>query len=530
MKTRIIHIFWLLPLAAILSFSACTKNFEELNDNPIGVSQEDLKADYQHIGAFFPQIQQMIYCNFNWGWGTNWPFQIMQNLNADIFSGYMMTPTPFASNINNTTYALVDGWNGSAWDYTYSYMMPGVLEVEKLTADEFQHFGAVAKILKVLAISRLSDLYGPVIYTHYGESRTGGTFDSQQEAYYAFEADLANAAQVLTEFVAANGDATPFADFDQFFGGDYKQWIKFANSLRLRLAMRMALVDPTKAKTEAEAAVAQTYGVFTNGDLAAVSGQGYTHPLAAISGGWNDIEMNAVIETIMKGYSDPRMGKYFQSATDQRAKDAGYTYKGIRQGIALTDKANYVGHSLLNIASETPAVLMTAAEVFFLRAEGALRGWNMGGTAQDFYEAGVNESFSQWGVSSAAYLSSDAVQANYVDVVTPGNSIAALNNVSPRWDDAADFDTKLAKIAIQKWLAIFPEGGEAWAEQRRLNYPKLFPVMENYSQGVISTTEGVKRLNFSVTEKSNNPTGYSEAVQMLGGADTGATPLWWDVN
>lgn len=532
MKMKIKHILWLLPVVALFSVSSCTKNFEEMNTNEIGISEKELQADYQHIGAYFPQIQQMIYCNYNWGWGVNWPYQIMQNLNADIYSGYMMTPTPFAGNVNNSTYALIDGWNASAWDYTYAYMMPSVKAAEEKTKDDYPHFYAVARILKVLGISRLSTQYGPVIYTKYGDSKTGGEFDSEEELYKAFFADLKEAKNILETFVSANPNSQQFVKFDNFFGGDFNMWIKFANSLRLRFAIRISGVAPVLAKSEAEAAVAD--GVFGAGEIAQVQADGYTHPVAAISGSWGDIGMSAEMESILSGYNDPRLERFFLKANDADAESAGYSFKGIRQGIEIDDKKTYGGHSMLNLQPESPAVLMTSAEVFFLRAEGALKGWSMDGTAQGLYEIGVAESFNQWlAGSTAEYLASNAIAAPYVDIKNAVNSVPAnspyLNNVSPKWDASASDEVKMQKIITQKWIAMFPEGNEAWTEYRRTGYPVLFPVVKNDSQGVIDSNNGVRRLGFSVSEKNNNPEGYAKAVQYLGGTDNGATKLWWDV-
>ncbi|MBS2212410.1 SusD/RagB family nutrient-binding outer membrane lipoprotein [Carboxylicivirga mesophila] len=522
-----------LPLAAIFFLGACTDNFEEMNTNSVGISDEDLKADYQFIGVHFPQIQQMIYCNYNWGWGVNWPFQIMQNLNADIYSGYMMTPTPFAGNVNNTTYALVDGWNASAFDYTYAYMMPAVLAVKNKAEVEFPSFYAVSRILKVLGLSRVSTQYGPIIYSQYGESKTGGEYDKESDLYNNFFTDLEEAVAALEKYVEDNPDAQPFAKFDNFFGGDYNKWIKFANSLQLRLAMRIVKVAPELAQQKAEEAIKR--GVFTEGDIAQIVANGYTHPVAAISGSWGDISMSAEMESMLSGYQDPRIAAYFNAPADEAVIAAGYEYKGIRQGIAIDDKATYGGHSLLNLAPESPAVLMTAAEVYFLRAEGALRGWEVGGSAEALYEAGVAASFAQHGVGGLeGYLSSEALPAAYVDVKNDANSVAAdseyMNKVSPMWDAADNNEVKLQKIITQKWIAMFPEGIEAWAEYRRTGYPVLFPVVKNDSQGVIDSDNGIKRLNFSVSEKNNNPDGYAKAVQYLGGPDNGATNLWWDVD
>ncbi len=520
--------------AVFMLILGCTGDFEEYNIDKSKVTNDNLSADFYSIGGFFPQMQQMIYCNFNWGEGTNWTFQIMQNLNADIFSGYMMAPTPFASNINNTNYALVDGWNGASWNYTYSYFMTASAEVNRLAGEDYPEVNAAAKILKVAAMHRLSDMYGPIIYTHYGNSQTGGKFDSQKDAYYAFFEDLDKSIKTLENYLSENPGQKPLEEYDLMFAGDFEKWIQYANSLRLRLAIRISNVEPAKAKTEGEAAMSNAYGVLEEG-VVAVSGKGYSHPLFALSIQWQDIKMGGSIESIMTGYEDPRMEKYFLPVTDEDLTKKEIRYKGIRQGIDIPAKETYVGHSSLNFAAETPAQLMTSAEVYFLRAEGALRSWaNMGGSASDLYQKGVEASFTQHGVALGSYLESDNVAAPFTDYLNDANSVQAassdLNNVSPKWDDAAGFETKLQKIITQKYIAIYPQGMEAWAEYRRTKYPVLMPVVINNSQGVIDTDKKVRRLNFSVAEKQINPSGYAEAVGLLGGEDTGATPLWWDVN
>ncbi len=519
----------LASIALAMLITSCTKNFEEYNTNPVGAYPDQLQADHNDIGGYYPQIQQGIFFNYNFGAGKDWTYQLTQNLNADIFSGYMATRHNFANGINNTTYFLMDGWNYAAWDYTYSYIMVPIRHAEQKTKGVYDDFYAVAKILKVEVMHRISDQYGPIVYTHYGEGVTGGEYDSQEAAYNQFFLDLTEAVGLLEKYVSDHPTLKPFERFDLAYGGDYKKWIKFANSLRLRLAMRISKVNPGKAKTEAEAAVADPGGLITaNDDNFTIKGQGYTNPLGSISGSWKDISMSANMESILGGYNDPREAKYFLPATDPLANGA---YKGIRSGILYPAEDTYINHSLLNITTETPAVLFTAAEVSFLRAEGALREWNMGsGTSEDYYKEGVTKSFQQWGVGDAtAYLSSTATPSNYTDLYQPGTlSTNAASSVTPKWNEGAGFDVKLEKIITQKWIAGFPEGCEAWAEWRRTGYPKLFKVQKNDSQGIISTNDGVRRLNFSSTERAANPNGYTEAVQLLGGADNGATRLWWD--
>ncbi|MDH7461627.1 RagB/SusD family nutrient uptake outer membrane protein [Chitinophagaceae bacterium 26-R-25] len=509
--------------------TSCTKNFEKYNTDPASAYPDQLKADFNDVGGYYPQIQQGIFFNYNFGAGKDWTYQLTQNLNADIFSGYMATRHNFAGGINNTTFFLMDGWNFAAWDYTYSYTMLPIRHAEEKTKNVYPDFYAIAKILKVEVMHRITDQYGPIVYTHYGEGETGGTYDSQEQAYNQFFLDLKEGVSTLETFVQAHPTLNRFSNFDLAYGGDLKQWIKFGNSLRLRLAIRISKVNPDKAKAEAEAAIADPGGMIsTNGDNFTISGQGYTNPLGAISPSWQDIQMSANMESILGGYKDPREAKYFVPATDPLAKGA---FKGIRSGIPYPDEKTYINHSILNITTETPAILMTAAEVSFLKAEGKLKGWNVGsGTVQQFYEDGVTKSFAQWGAGGVSdYLKSTAVPANYVDLYQPTllNTNAA-STISPMWDDNASDATKLERIITQKWIAGYPEGCEAWAEQRRTGYPKIFKVQKNDSQGVISTDLGVRRLEFSSTEKATNPTGYTQAVQLLGGTDNGATRLWWD--
>ena len=172
---------------------------------------------------------------------------------------------------------------------------------------------------------------------------------------------------------------------------------------------------------------------------------------------------------------------------------------------------------------------LNAAEVAFLRAEGALVGWNMGGTAQEFYEQGIKLSFEEWGAEgAAAYIgNSTATPAAFKDNVGRANANAP-SSVTIAWKEADDFETKLEKIGTQKWLALFPNGAEAWAEYRRLHYPVILPPANNYSNGIVNTDQGIRRVPYPISEQSDNPQGYASGVAALGGADNAGVRLWWD--
>jgi len=244
--------------------------------------------------------------------------------------------------------------------------------------------------------------------------------------------------------------------------------------------------------------------------------------------------MNASMESILSGYGDGRIGSYF----DESASNPG-EYKGVRNGLPLqapfadelAQKAAYVGFSAMNDAVKTPKVqLMTTAEVYFLKAEAALRGWAGAGTAQANYEMGITTSFDQHGVSGAAAYIADntSVPANYVDPVNAANNAAALSSITVAWNAGATNEEKLERIITQKWIAMFPEGQEAWSEFRRTGYPKIFPVVSNQSGGTVDTALQIRRIPFVDSEKSTNAAGVTAATALLKGPDNGGTRLWWD--
>ena len=117
MKNNIKYIASIL-LGGLIGFSACTDSFESFNTNEAGFDNDSKKQDFNYYGIPLGIIQQGIYFNYDWGSGKNWPFQTMQNLGADLFSGYVHDFNPFNEGKNNSTYYMMDGWNGSTWDNT----------------------------------------------------------------------------------------------------------------------------------------------------------------------------------------------------------------------------------------------------------------------------------------------------------------------------------------------------------------------------------------------------------------------------
>lgn len=508
-------------LLFIMSIGAvgCTSTFEDTNANPYGITDADLAKDYYNVGGYFSQLQNYIY-------NVTANLQVEQNLVGDAFAQYMVPPTPFQSNVNNVTYKFV--WYSQLWTTDYSNVMTVVHLLKSKGYDKtYPNFWAWATVLKIFSMQQVVDNYGPMIYSNYGSSSTTIPYDAPKSVYYSFFAELDTAVSTLSNYTSS----TSFSKFDKAYNGDVKSWIKAANSLRLRLAMRIVKVDPTKAQAEAEKAVSNSYGLIdSNSYNFNVDLNGAKHPLWYFSSSWDDCRMCATVGSILGGYSDPRLPLYFGTATDASVSGQ---YIGIRQGIDITSKSTYVGFSPVGstFTGATSVQIMTAAEVAFLRAEGALRGWNMGGTAQYFYNLGINLSLSQYGVSSSysAYANdSTSTFANYIDPHNATNSFAKSSTITIKWNESATKEQKLERIMTQKWIAMFPNGQEAWAEFRRTGYPKLIPVVVNYSGGTISTSDFVRRVPYPDSEYTGNAAGVAGGVTLLGGKDNGGTRVWWD--
>ncbi len=520
--------------AASLSVSGCTKSFEDFNKNPYGQTDLDLLPDYGLIVGQLKEAQHSIYV-----YQPAWVTQLQQNLMGDVYSGYMMSPTPFNGNSNNLNYALVDGWNlyafGPAYSTPEAAVMAPLFNVNAATKTGAPDLYAMAKILKVEAMHRVSDIFGPIMYSKYKVRAADGgyDYDSQQEVYTNFFNDLSEAITILTPL--RNQKSTPyFTNADLVYGGSYVKWLQFANTLRLRLALRIVKADAAKAKTEGEAALANEGGLLNKvTDNFSIDIGATEHPLNTINNAWADIRLGAPLESILKGYKDPRLPKYAVPATDSTVLGQ---FKGIRNGIDIDAKTRYQGYSAL-ATFPSKLQLMTVAEAFFLKAEAAARNWANAGNAKDNYEAGITTSFAQYGLDATTYIN-DAVNtaAPYTDpkAITPGqNDIKAgdpwLSTITIKWNDGDAFDKKLERIITQKWISMYPDGQEAWSEFRRTGYPKLFPVVINNSGGKISTTAFIRRINIPPTEYLSNPKGVERALQTLKGPDNGGTRLWWDV-
>lgn len=511
-----------LSVLVLGTFNACISNYDELNRNPYEVTDEEKERDAYNIAAALGGMQSwVIPTDVN-------TCQFTDMLLAGSWSGYMAdSNNGFGGKFS--TFDAPDGWNKVMFVDIIPKLYSSQENLRKATKDPIPL--ALGDIARVASLHRITDTYGPIPYSQIGANgQLKAPYDSQKDIYFKMFEELDAAIEVLT----ANRTVTISANADKVFGGNILKWVQYANSLKLRLAMRIVYADPAMAKQRAEEAVNHEIGVIVDNSGSAVvssfgkDGNPFYKVMYEYNGG--DSRVGADITSYMNGYNDPRRPAYFTMSTFGTPTTDGYF--GLRSGIVIPASATAHKYSNYNATPSKALQWMNAAEVAFLRAEGALRGWNMGGTAESFYNNGVNLSFEQWGVAGAdTYLANTtAVPAGYKDPLNAFSYDGATSTITIAWSEAAGFEKNLERIITQKWIANFTLSQEGWAEYRRTGYPKLMPVVKNNSQSMhVDSEKGARRLAYPLDEYTNNAQNVKSAVAtMLGGPDNMATNVWWD--
>jgi hypothetical protein len=267
----------------------------------------------------------------------------------------------------------------------------------------------------------------------------------------------------------------------------------------------------------------------------------------SIMSDWNEFRMSASMASVLKGYNDPRLKEYFLRAVNTNQ------YLGLLNGLSvyqLTQPANnynnnsHVGKrwSSTNVTDingkvtgsatslSTRQNIMCSAEVYFLRAEGAILGWNLGGTPQTSYNQGIIASMNQWGIIDPTIMN------HYINSMASPTAPGDYLNSSPMTNIPVKFDpsnpaVQLEQIMTQKWLALYPDGQEAWADYRRSHVLKLYPVVNSDKPDITNTTtHWIRRIPFLLSSYQTNGAEVNKAVNLVGLPDKVTTPLWWDKN
>ena len=537
MKTKAYK--YIVGVLALSLFTAC--DFQKVNTNEFELLPEEGLMDGISIGGPITAMQKCVFPVGTQADGTSVAnrYQTAYNLAADCWSGYFGQNNNWGGP-NNLNYFLKDGWVASSYTESYSTVVPLWQDLKGKTETQFPEVFALAQILKISAWHKATDMFGPIPYKEAGKGLITVPYDSQEEVYKSMFKELSDAIEVLTKY-ADNGNSKLLPNADAIYAGDVHKWVVYANSLMLRLAMRVYYADAALSQKYALQAVNHPYGVMKTKDDEAKMERGasleFKNNLDVLINQYNECRMGSSMLAYLGGYQDPRLPKYFNTSTVSQAVTVGTygKYSGVPTGHDVSSNDAFKDSSRPAITSTTPTYWMRASEVYFLLAEAALHGFAVGGTAESLYEKGIEMSFEENGIASsevADYMSSGLKPSAYsFHLTNPGVNVdvPAVTEATTAWSGTDE--EKLEKIMIQKWIALYPNGQEAWTEYRRTGYPKLHSAISNYSNGEVDSEVGIRRMRFP-TNKSTSAEDIAnlESARKLlrGGLDKAGTRLWWD--
>jgi hypothetical protein len=484
------NIFLLAGLIVAIAFTGCRKDFEEINTNP----NEPTTVS---TGFLLTAAQKRIMDeNMDSFWGSRRGMQMSQFWSSNQYS-------------NESRYQFRTDVTNGAWRDFYAGVLQDLQQIIDLNTDspdDVSGYGdngnqiAVATVLQAWTYQLLTDAFGAIPM---GEALSGT--DNLSPAYDSQQAVYGKLVSMLDGAIAGMDAGASGPNGDQIYGGDMSAWATFANSLKLRVAMRMSDVDAAGAKAAGESAIAG--GVITaNADNAAfpyIDAAPNNNPVNEANKTRNDFAASNTMIDFLTGLNDPRMQIYYEpSASD--GVYIGEVYGLDETNAALTPDAVVSQPGAMALGGGLPGIFMDAAQVNFLLAEAAERGWAGAGDAEANYNAGVTASFEFWGADGAAdYLA----QAD----VAYGSAAGTYSE----------------RIGRQKWVALYMQGQEAWAEYRRMDFGVLLPCADGALAGDGSVPS---RMEYPLDEQTLNYDSYSAGVASLGGADALETKLWWDVN
>ncbi len=432
--------------------------------------------------------------------------------------------------------------------------------------DSIPELKAMALLLLDCISMEQADTYGPFPYQDFKNNKETGSefvYNDVKTIYHSIEANIDTILACLHHYEARPDwyktklqkimDRYMQVTQDAFIGNTgVDTWIRFANSLKLRLAMRIVKVEPEKAKLWAEEAVAD--GVIESRDheigLSPLN-IGFTNPILQIIK-WGDTRLSASLESLLASLNHPYMQYAFNKNSGviintQNGETMAEETKvvGLRAGGHFGEDQQYAGNQFIayscfkpEFIAMAPLYIMKWAEVDFLRAEGAIRGWNMGGEAEYFYNRGIDnaymadpmmEDYDYADLVNAYKNLAEPLEYTYVDPSGETPNMPSVTKIGVKWNDGDNLETKLEKIITQKYIALYPNSYEAWTELRRTGYPKLFPVL-NPGDGDGSLGEGdiIQRMPYPGTSDSDIRDITATGIPALGGPDQQATRLWWN--
>lgn len=499
--------YYILIISVLLLGQSCTDNFEELN------TPSDAVTEVNPAYFFGSMIQQVSY---NYQRNTNLYDDMYSQYWANVVGGF---PSP--------RYEYRDDWVGNKWNEHYTSLLRRSLAITDQVGEDpfYTNVLAINEIWTCYWWSRMTDDLGDIPYFGAGAGESV-PYNSQKEIYDDLFLRLDAA---VKSFVFDDPAQVNLGEYDLMFYGDEMKWQEFGNSLRLRLAMRISNIDPTKAATEAQAAIEG--GLMTGNESNAqvpIWSKGWYDYLHQMAWWWDNIRISKTFADYLYSESaageDPRAPLWLsykvegESLTKEEAGEA--TYKGLENGYNSTNMpAKKLEVATINLREDAyPAFagdggenamyipVMFYSEVLFLQAEAALRGW-IGEDANTLYKQGIEASMAFVGVSSESATA-------YVDGVA---------------DLSGGNEAQLKSIITQKWIANFPNGAEAWADFRRTDYPDItLPIDGVSSSASVTPDTWVKRIRYPNNQHELNEESMPSALNTYE-TDRMDIKVWWDV-
>ncbi|MEX8546296.1 MAG: SusD/RagB family nutrient-binding outer membrane lipoprotein [Mucilaginibacter sp.] len=464
-----------------INLASCKKDLVAVNQNPN--ASQNAQPDYLLTAATKATVDTY--------WGTS------NNMDASLLFVQHWAKIQYT---DPDRYIYTNSAFQELWTVGYSKSIVNLNQIIKQAdAQSNPNYKGVALVLRSWVFMLLTDAYGDIPYKQAAsiDQYLTPAYDAQKDVYAALLDDL------KTAQVALNTSGKAIAG-DIIYGNNIALWKKFTNSLRLRIALRIADRDPDKAKQILTEIQAEGSGyISSNSEIAQLVylDSPNQNPISNLFDTRDDYRISKTVTDKLIALNDPRLPIYAAPTQDVTPQ----TYVGIPNGLLVGDASN-LGFTKTSKpgtyfrAPHAPAVIMSYAEVLFDRAEAAARGFTTE-SASDLYSQAVQASLNQYGITgnaAVAYLSTAAVQY-----------------------DPTNYKKSIGE---QKWIALFGQGLEAFAEWRRLDYPQLQPAVAGTLGGKIPV-----RFIYPGTEQSLNGSNYQTAVSRQG-ADLLTTKLWFDVN
>jgi len=467
----------------LLCVSACTDDFDELNTNPNSASSGTADLFMPHGIQSAVDIQSGGSLGMDIGEGFSQHWARIQYTDVDQYT------------VSSDVYT-------AAWSGLYIESLADYTRIYKLGQESGNtNYQAVAVILRSWVFSMLADVYGDIPYTDALKGLEGTLlpkYDAQKDVYAGLIAELKTAG----ESIDVANTTMPISG-DILFAGNMLKWKKFANSLSLRLLSRM--IDKADAPINVKSEITRILSdpakypvlasVSDNVQLNYLDATNNQNPVNINRRTRDDHRVSATLVSRLTALSDARLAVYANIPQD------GGTYKGVPNGLASSD-ANALGLTKTSkvgdyfVAPTAPGVIMTYAELMFLKAEFAYKGVTTAGDAATNYADAITASFAQYKLAApTAYIAANALKSG-----------------------AEGF----TQIMEQKWIALYGQGLEAWTEYRRTGIPALTPPTLNTNQNVIPT-----RLPYPGSEESLNYDNFSSALTRMGGKNDMKTKLWF---